>query len=123
MSETCVVSVSMKELRRLYGNKYLNQSEWAKDPNNVYIGRAGSVFINGSRWPSRASPFHNPFTVAKYGRDGALDLYREYILDKLQDPQMMTAFRELKGKTLGCWCKPDRCHGDILVELLKKIII
>jgi hypothetical protein len=24
---------------------------------------------------------------------------------------------ELKGKVLGCWCKPDACHGDVLAEL------
>jgi len=24
------------------------------------------------------------------------------------------AKRELKGKILGCWCKPLDCHGDIL---------
>ena len=25
---------------------------------------------------------------------------------------------ELEGKTLGCWCKPKTCHGDVLVELV-----
>jgi len=25
---------------------------------------------------------------------------------------------ELKGKTLGLWCKPKQCHGDVLLELL-----
>jgi hypothetical protein len=24
---------------------------------------------------------------------------------------------ELKGKTLGCRCKPNTCHGDVLAEL------
>ena len=24
---------------------------------------------------------------------------------------------ELKDKRLGCWCKPEKCHGDILVEI------
>jgi hypothetical protein len=27
---------------------------------------------------------------------------------------------ELKDKTLGCWCKPNKCHGDVLVELADK---
>lgn len=26
---------------------------------------------------------------------------------------------ELEGKNLGCWCKPEACHGDILVELIE----
>lgn len=25
---------------------------------------------------------------------------------------------ELEGKNLGCWCKPEACHGDILVKLI-----
>lgn len=38
-----------------------------------------------------------------------LGLLRELTLD------------ELKGKTLGCWCKPECCHGDVLINLLKKM--
>ena len=26
--------------------------------------------------------------------------------------------RQLQGKTLGCFCKPDPCHGDIIKEYL-----
>jgi hypothetical protein len=26
---------------------------------------------------------------------------------------------ELKGKKLGCWCKPQACHGDILTKLIE----
>jgi len=28
----------------------------------------------------------------------------------------------LAGKTLGCFCKPKRCHGDFLVEQVKKYL-
>jgi hypothetical protein len=24
---------------------------------------------------------------------------------------------ELKDKTLGCWCKPELCHDDILAQI------
>ena len=33
-------------------------------------------------------------------------------------PQLLNDLHELKGKTLGCFCKPKICHGDILVELV-----
>jgi hypothetical protein len=23
---------------------------------------------------------------------------------------------ELRGKVLGCWCKPAECHGDVLAR-------
>ena len=28
---------------------------------------------------------------------------------------------ELQGKTLGCFCKPHPCHGDIIKEYLDRI--
>jgi hypothetical protein len=29
----------------------------------------------------------------------------------------MAAFDELRGKSLVCWCAPERCHADVLLEL------
>ena len=31
---------------------------------------------------------------------------------------MDTNVVKLKGKTLGCFCKPYPCHGDIIAEYL-----
>ena len=48
--------------------------------------------------------------------------YREYIVKKLdKDPNLVKELRQLKGKKLGCWCKPDACHGDVLLELIELI--
>lgn len=30
----------------------------------------------------------------------------------------MADIRELRGKTLGCWCKPKACHGNVLLKLV-----
>lgn len=32
----------------------------------------------------------------------------------------MARLPELQEKTLVCWCKPNPCHGDVLIELLKE---
>lgn len=72
-----------------------------KEPYDVYIGR-------GSKWG-------NPFTVEQYGRDECINKYKEYILS---NPELLADLHELEGKTLGCFCKPKACHGDILVKLL-----
>ena len=53
------------------------------------------------------------FVVAS--RDEAIESYRDWILNQ---PQLLNDLHELKGKTLGCFCKPKICHGDILVELV-----
>lgn len=75
---------------------------------DVYIGR-------GSIWG-------NPFTVEKYGREGCIDKYEHYIRDKLRNnPELWQELQKLEGKILGCFCKPKRCHGDILVKILEEI--
>jgi hypothetical protein len=54
----------------------------------------------------------------KYGREKAIEMYREYIMNK---PELLELIpTELKDKTLGCWCKPKACHGDVLVKLADK---
>ena len=40
--------------------------------------------------------------------------YETHVRNK---PKLMARLTELSGKTLGCWCKPKRCHGDVLVKL------
>lgn len=69
---------------------------------DVYIGRGG--------------PWGNPFII---GRDGSrkevLALYEDWIARRpaLHD----RARRELRGKILGCYCKPLDCHGDTLARI------
>ena len=75
-----------------------------KDKYDIYIGRP-------SKWG-------NPFSVDEYGREGCINKYREWILNK---PELIKSLDELKGKVLGCWCKPKVCHGDVLVELAKEV--
>jgi len=52
------------------------------------------------------------------GRDGnreqVIDRYERWLLGQ---PELLAALGELSGKTLGCWCAPSRCHGEVLVTL------
>ena len=59
----------------------------------------------------------NPYTkyLKKLGRDKVIEMYRDYIMNK---PELLRLIPiELKDKVLGCWCKPEKCHGDILAEI------
>ena len=72
----------------------------------------------------RPSKWGNPFTYiadrktkAQFvvaDRDAAIAAYAEWIQTQLH---LLAALRELKGQTIGCWCKPQVCHGDILARL------
>jgi hypothetical protein len=71
------------------------------DTFDVYIGRP--------------SIWGNPFKIGKDGdRAEVIAKYRAYIQNR---PELLAQVRQLKGKVLGCWCKPLPCHGDVLAEL------
>lgn len=76
-----------------------------KEPFDVYIGRP-------SKWG-------NPFKIGKDGsREDVIAKYRQWIL---ANPELIAKLpSELKGRMLGCWCRPNSCHGDVLAELADK---
>ena len=82
----------------------------------MYIGRGGDPKTgNMSKWGNPYS--HQVSSFARYRvntREEAIAAFREWI--KTQ-PKLLAALDELKGQTLGCWCKPKKCHGDVLAEL------
>jgi hypothetical protein len=83
---------------------------------DVYIGR-GRDPKTGVRGPW-GNPFsHQAGTLAKFrvgSRKEAIERYEQYLLEA---PELLARLPELKGKTLGCWCAPKPCHGDVLARL------
>ncbi len=74
-----------------------------KAPYDVYIGR-------GSKWG-------NPFVIGPDGnREEVIRRYRVWIKNQ---PELLKDIHELKCKVLGCFCKPQACHGDVLIELVE----
>ncbi len=72
-----------------------------REPYDVYIGRP-------SKWG-------NPFVIGKDGsRTEVIKKYAGWIKTK---PELLASLEELRGKTLGCWCAPLPCHGDVLTKL------
>lgn len=72
-----------------------------REPHHVYIGRY-------SKWG-------NPFRIGSDGtREEVIRRYERYLA---QQPQLLADLPELRGKTLGCWCAPQACHGDVLLRL------
>lgn len=85
------------------------------DDFDVYIGRSNSKY--SSIWGNPFSHLNN--SAARYKvatREEAVEKYRDWILTQ---PELLNRLEELRGKRLGCWCKPLKCHGDVLVEMLE----
>lgn len=80
-----------------------------KGKYDVYIGRP-------SKWG-------NPFLIGdiyngkKITRKDAINFYEYWLLHSKEGIELQKDIHELKGKVLGCWCKPNKCHGDILAEI------
>lgn len=119
-----VINCKVKFIRPKYDNLKL----WMEDKNNIYIGRAGIVFILNEktgikeRFPKKHSIFANPFKINKNKtRKQVIEEYEKYIRNKLNtNDELKNELLKLKGKNLGCWCHPEPCHGDILIKLINE---
>ena len=110
---------------------YNTIQEWMNHPNHEYIGRRGIVFINKERFPKQDSIWANPFKIGHdVTRDDVLYKYEKLLRDKLYTNDVnkadaATTYKEdllkLDGKILGCWCKPEPCHGDVLLKLIEEL--
>lgn len=93
--------------------KVLNKHRDVIPPDAIYIGR-------GSKW---GNPFsHMKGTKARYfveSRDEAIEAYEEWLLNNVE---LLDQLDELIGKDLWCFCKPKRCHGDVLIKLVRILI-
>lgn len=72
-------------------------------PYDVYIGRP-------SEWG-------NPYVLkSEQVRGSTIDAYREYLWREVRKnpEEMIHKLRALEGKTLGCWCHPKPCHGNVI---------
>lgn len=81
-----------------------------------YCGRAGR---------GQDGYFGNPFRLPIGKPRGAtLDRYRAYFYNRIRnDAEFKRRVLELKDKTLGCFCKPNACHCDIIAEYLDSNVI
>lgn len=82
----------------------------AGEQYDVYIGRR--------------SPWGNPFAIGDdgMGRREVIEKYKKYFESEiLSDPSKKKALLSLKGKRLGCHCKPMACHGDVIADYLNSL--
>lgn len=82
-----------------------------REAYDVYIGRP--------------SPWGNPFshkdgTLAKFKVGSVKEAIAQYEVYLRGSPELLERLETLRGKILGCWCKPGPCHGDVLIKLLEE---
>ena len=97
--------------------------------NDIYCGRG-----KGFKWnpenckPGESGYFGNPISINKpcpicseiHQLGGStLKCYEIYLQEKLKNNLVFKEeFFKLKGKKLICFCKPNPCHTDIMIQYL-----
>lgn len=75
------------------------------DPHQIFVGRP--------------SIWGNPFVIGRDGiRSEVIEKYYWYVKN---NSYLMSRIHELKGKILGCYCKPKSCHGDMLIKIIEEL--
>lgn len=75
-----------------------------KESYDVYIGRPG--------------PWGNPFEMqSEEDREKVISQYKDWLWGQIKEGKIKKEdLASLNGKTLGCWCAPRACHGDVLLD-------
>jgi excisionase family DNA binding protein len=115
VSQKKIPSVKVGRLRRFRRADLLGQVPFPMAKTTVVNLKAGESFDVRI---DRKSKWGNPFVIGKDGnRSEVIEKYRQWIANQ---PELLESLEELRGKRLGCHCKPLDCHGDVLIELLNQ---
>lgn len=89
-----------------------------KEPYDVYIGRPGPY---GNWYTHLGTDTSAKVRVAT--REEAISRYEADLREMIVvDPKFMDEYlKPIAGKTLGCWCAPKPCHGDVLIKLCREL--
>lgn len=84
-----------------------------KESYDVYIGR-------GSIWSNPFTHIKDKQTKAEFvveTREESISRFKGWLWSEIKRGNITVEhLKDLDGKTLGCFCKPKSCHGDIIVQ-------
>jgi len=85
-----------------------------QDDFDVYIGRKGRGWGGYFGNPFRRTPREPP--------GDTLVRFERYFLERVESDQEFRArVLGLAGKRLGCFCKPNPCHGDAIARWVNRM--
>jgi Domain of unknown function (DUF4326) len=77
--------------------------------------QVGKLTTDTKVYVGRPSKWGNRFVI---GRDGSrADVIAKYRAWIVEQTDLMRSIGELRGRNLACWCAPQACHADVLIEL------
>lgn len=120
MSSEVQISASEGDyVRERAGTELVNKTE--VDDWDVDIGRAdnGQSDISNTE-PGEDGWLGNPYKIGEDGdREEVVEHYRHDFKRKIRrDERFRHAVEHLEGKRLACYCVPELCHGDVILQYL-----
>lgn len=99
------------------------QSKWVRHNPKVLNKRTDQLIIDKKKedcvYIGRGSKWGNPFKIGEHGtREQVVTRYMQYLAER---PNLLEAIPELENKFLVCFCAPQECHGDVLIDLANPI--
>ncbi len=97
---------------------------------------AGMVYVGRECYGFKGSILGNPHKVGwcpvcrtRHERGSTINLYREWLRNEYckngavrRELERLADLAEQGGLVLGCWCKPEPCHGDVVKEAIEAIL-
>src|SRR5687768_2728346 len=94
-----------------------------KSPHDVYIGRSNDKFHFGNLFSHLET---SKALIKVETRDQAIKFFEEWLLgenwktvEQERRHWILNNLHTLKDKTLGCWCTPKACHGEVLKKMVE----
>ena len=85
----------------------------------VYNRHGSEEIPDDAVYVGRPSRFGNPFVIGEHGdRAEVIEAHRRWLAETDEGRAVAEAAREdLRGKDLVCYCHPEACHADTLLEI------
>ncbi len=84
---------------------------------NIKTGEKFTHYIGRACYGYEESPLHNPFKIGT--RKEKIENFKIYLENSDDLINYVKSLSE--DAVLGCWCKPQGCHGDVIVELWNRM--
>ena len=108
-------SESEKERRKLVESGVAVVANKAKDKNLIRWAAESGLFVPVDRGTAMGNPFVIGDAPSGDGsRNTVCESYETYFAMR---PSLQSKVSRMSGKVLGCWCFPERCHGDHIAAL------
>jgi len=123
-TRTKTLSKTISILEPRWGRDKMTETEVVnkrEEPADIYIGRGKNGANICTTRIGEYGWLGNPFKLTDYSREESIQKYKIVFLEMIEHREgFREAVLDLKGKKLGCWCKPKACHGDVIKNWIEE---